>query len=93
MVGIPSERINKVSQGSPHVVDALRAGEIELVINTPRGEEAHTDGAILRAAAVAAGVPIITTLSAAMASVQGMKAVKDKPLRVRSLQTHHEIGV
>jgi carbamoyl-phosphate synthase large subunit len=92
MIGIPSERINKVSQGSPHVVDALRAGEIELVINTPRGEEAHTDGAILRAAAVAAGVPIITTLSAAMASVQGMKAVKDKPLRVRSLQTHHEIG-
>jgi carbamoyl-phosphate synthase large subunit len=93
MVGIPSERINKVSQGSPHVVDSLRAGEIDLVINTPRGEEAHTDGAILRAAAVAAGVPIITTLSAAMASVQGMKAVKDKPLRVRSLQTHHEVSL
>jgi carbamoyl-phosphate synthase large subunit len=90
MIGIPSERINKVSQGSPHVVDALRAGEIELVINTPRGEEAHQDGAILRAAAVAAGIPIITTLSAAMASVQGMKALKDKPLRIRSLQSHHD---
>ncbi len=89
MVGIPSTRINKVSQGSPHVVDAMRAGEIHLVINTPRGEEAHQDGAIIRSAAVALGIPIITTLSAATASVQGIKAVRTKPLKVRSLQTHH----
>jgi len=91
MVGIPSTRINKVSQGSPHVVDAMRAGEIQLVINTPRGEEAHQDGAIIRSAAVALGIPIITTLSAATASVQGIKAVLTKPLKVRSLQTHHHV--
>lgn len=89
MVGIPSTRINKVSQGSPHVVDAMRSGDIHLVINTPRGEEAHQDGVIIRGAAVALGIPIITTLSAATASVQGIKAVRTKPLKVRSLQTHH----
>ncbi len=89
MVGVPSTRINKVSQGSPHVVDAMRAGEIQLVINTPRGEEAHQDGAIIRSAAVALGIPIITTLSAAAASVQGIRAVLTKPLKVRSLQAHH----
>ena len=88
-VGLPAEVVNKVSEGSPHVLDMLRAGQIGLIINTPRGGQAHQDGARIRSAAHLYGVPIITTLSAAAAAVQGIKALKHKPLRVRSLQAHH----
>jgi carbamoyl-phosphate synthase large subunit len=89
LVGLPVTVINKVSEGSPHVVDAMRAGEIDLIINTPRGGRAHDDGGLIRGAAHQYGVPIMTTLSAAMATVQGIKAQSKKPLRVRSLQAHH----
>ena len=88
-VGLPVTIINKVSQGSPHVADAIRAGQVDLIINTPRGGQAHYDGRLIRGMAHQAGVPIVTTLSAAAATVQGIRALKEKPLRVRSLQTHH----
>jgi carbamoyl-phosphate synthase large subunit len=89
LVGIPARSVNKVSDGSPHIVDAVRAGDVALIINTPRGGQAHYDGSLIRAAAHQYGVPIVTTLSAAMASVQGIRALRQKPLSVRSLQAHH----
>ncbi len=88
-VGIPAEPINKVSEGSPHVVDAIRAGEIDLIINTPRGGQAHSDGNLIRGAAHQYSVPVVTTLSAALATVQGIRALQREPLRARSLQDHH----
>ncbi|NWG16247.1 MAG: carbamoyl-phosphate synthase large subunit [Chloroflexi bacterium] len=91
-VGLPVTPVNKVSEGSPHIVDRMRAGDIQLIINTPRGGQAHADGALIRGTAHLYGVPIITTMSAAMAAVQGIKAMKQKPLRVRSLQAHHGRG-
>jgi carbamoyl-phosphate synthase large subunit len=84
--------VNKVSEGSPNTLDLIRAGEIQLIINTPRGGQAHQEGAFLRGAAVQYGVPIVTTLSAASATVQGIRALRQKPLRVRSLQAHHGRG-
>ncbi len=87
-IGIPTEIIHKVSDGSPNIVDAIRAGQIDMVINTPRGGQAHYDGGIIRGTAHLYGVPIITTMSAAMATVQGIKALRQKPLKVRSLQAH-----
>ena len=90
LVGLPVRMVNKVSEGSPHIVDLLRQGEIDLMINTPLGKQAHLDGAVMRSTAYQVGVPILTTLSAAMAAVQGIRAVQEKPLRVRSLQRHHE---
>jgi len=92
LVGLPVTVVNKVSEGSPHSVDAIRKGEIDLIINTPRGAQAHFDGALMRNAAHQFGVPILTTLSAAMAAVQGIKALRQKPLTVRSLQRHHQPG-
>lgn len=82
--------INKVSDGSPHIVDALRAGEVDLLINTPRGGRAHDDGALIRGTALIYGVPIMTTLSAAMATVHAIRSLRKKPLSVRSLQAHHQ---
>jgi carbamoyl-phosphate synthase large subunit len=90
-VGLPADAVNKVSEGSPHIVDAIRAGDIHLIINTPRGGQAHYDGALIRGTAHLYGVPIVTTMSAAMATVQGIKALRQKPLKVRSLQVHHQL--
>src|SRR5581483_614706 len=90
-LGLPVERIRKVSEGTPNVVDAIREGKIQLIINTPLGGQAHDDGMALRSAAHVHRVPITTTLSAAQATVQGIRALREKPLKVRSLQTHHRI--
>jgi carbamoyl-phosphate synthase large subunit len=88
-VNLPVECINKVRDGSPHIVDAIRAGQIALIINTPLGRDAHSDGKAIRVAATQYDVPLITTLSAAQAAVSGIRALKAKQLKVRSLQEHH----
>ncbi|HVU11693.1 MAG TPA: carbamoyl-phosphate synthase large subunit [Phototrophicaceae bacterium] len=89
--GLPVDVIHKVSEGSPHIVDAIRAGQINLVINTPRGGQAHDDSALIRGTALLFGVSIVTTMSAATATVQGIKAMRQKPFKVRSLQVHHHL--
>jgi carbamoyl-phosphate synthase large subunit len=88
-VGLEVKTINKVSEGSPHVVDLIRAGQIDLVVNTPLGSEAYSDGALLRMAAVHYDVPLVTTLSAAQAAINGILALREHDLRVRSLQEHY----
>jgi carbamoyl-phosphate synthase large subunit len=88
--GIPTRHVYKVSEGkSPNAVDLMKAGEIQMIINTPLGGRAYEDGVTLRGTAYQHRIPIMTTLSAAAASVQGIKALREKPLRVRSLQKHH----
>ena len=88
--GTPVERVNKVSEGSPHVADLIRERTVDLIVNTPYGPSAISDGAEIRKAAIAQGVPLLTTLSAALAAVGGIRAMQDKQLRFRSLQEHHE---
>jgi carbamoyl-phosphate synthase large subunit len=88
-IGVPAQPVNKVSEGSPHIVEAIQHGEISLIINTPLGPAAHSDGKAIRMAAARLGVPLLTTLSATAAAVNGIKAVKAKGLTVRSLQVHH----
>ncbi|MBN1201575.1 MAG: carbamoyl-phosphate synthase large subunit [Anaerolineae bacterium] len=87
--GLNIAPINKVSEGSPHVVDLIRGGEIVMIINTPLGSTAHGDGIKIRTAAVRHNVPLLTTLSAAQAAVNGIRALQAQELRVRSLQEHH----
>ncbi len=88
-LGIRAGRVNKISQGSPHVIDAMNGGEIDLIINTPRGSQAHADGAEIRSQAYALSIPIVTTMSAAAATAQGIKRMSEEPLTVRSLQAHY----
>ncbi len=90
--GLPVQAVNKVSEGSPHVVDYIKRGEVHLIINTPLGRDAHGDGMRIRQAAVRQGVPLLTTLSAAAAAVQGIRALRERELQVRSLQEHHKIS-
>jgi ABC-type sugar transport system ATPase subunit len=79
----------KVSEGQPNIRDMVEAGELQLIINTPLGARAHDDGRTMRTAAVLQGVPIMTTLSAASAAVNGIVALRAKELDVTSLQTHY----
>ncbi len=89
--GVPVVAVNKVSEGSPHVVDYIRRGEVHMVISTPLGQRAYTDGQAIRAAAIQHRVLLLTTLSAASAAVQAIRAMRAKDFKVRSLQAHHGI--
>ncbi|MDE2952225.1 MAG: carbamoyl-phosphate synthase large subunit [Chloroflexota bacterium] len=88
-LGIDAKPVKKLSQGAPNVLDLMQAGGVDLVINTPRGGQAHEDGIRIRSQAYALGVAIITTMSAAAASVQGIRRLRESPLSVRSLQSHY----
>ena len=74
--------------GSTHTVDLIRGGKVQSVVNTPLGPHAHSDGAEIRSAAIAMNVPLLTTLSAAMAAVSAIQALRKKELKYRSLQSH-----
>ena len=89
-MGIEASAINKLSEGSRHIIDAMQAGEIDLILNTPLGSQAHADGIAIRSQAYALGIPIVTTMSAAAASVQGIRRMREKPLTVRSLQAQYQ---
>ncbi|OQY95426.1 MAG: carbamoyl phosphate synthase large subunit [Chloroflexi bacterium UTCFX4] len=88
-VGLQVETLNKVSEGSPHLLEAIARGEIALIVNTPLGRQAHSDGEEIRRAAVRYRVPLVTTLSAAAAAVGAIRALQMKELRVKSLQEHY----
>jgi carbamoyl-phosphate synthase large subunit len=77
--GLPVQIINKISEGHPHIGDALRAGEIALVINTPRGKRAHHDEAAMRIEAVKHRVPYVTTIEGARAVVEAIRALREDP--------------
>jgi len=86
-VGIPAEAVNKFVEGSPHTVDLIRNGTVQLVLNTPFGPNAQADGAEIRAAAIAMDIPLLTTLSAAEAAIAAIRALRQKELKYRSLQS------
>jgi carbamoyl-phosphate synthase large subunit len=71
-MGVPVERLNKIGEGSPHVVDWIERGDVDLVVNTPTGSGARTDGWEIRRAAVARGVPCLTTLSAGVSAARAI---------------------
>jgi carbamoyl-phosphate synthase large subunit len=86
--GLPVEVVEKAQDGSTQIVDLIGAGKIQLVLNTPLGPHAHTDGFEIRKAAIAMNIPLLTTLSAAMAAVSAIQALSKNELRYRSLQRH-----
>ena len=89
-MGVPVTAINKIAEGSPHVVDYIRNGEVEMVINTPTGSGARSDGYEIRTAAVRHGIPCITTMTGASAATRAIFAQRDGGPEPRSLQELHE---
>ncbi|MDQ6820497.1 MAG: carbamoyl-phosphate synthase large subunit [Actinomycetota bacterium] len=88
-MGVPVTTLNKLGEGSPHVVDWIERGDIDLVINTPVGTGARTDGYEIRGAAIARGIPCITTLSGGIAAARAIAAAQQGDAPVLSLQEIH----
>ncbi len=88
-MGVPVERIKKLTEGSPNVVDRIEDGEVDLVINTPTGSGARADGSEIRRAAVGRGIPCITTMSGASAAQRAIRARRSGEPDVISLQELH----
>jgi carbamoyl-phosphate synthase large subunit len=86
--GIAAEKVNKVLEGRPHIVDAIKNGEVQLVFNTTEGVTALADSRSLRREALLHKVPYYTTLSGAVAAAQGIKAHLGGDLEVRALQSY-----
>ena len=89
-MGVPVTRINKIGEGSPHVVDLIREHKCDLVINTPTGSGARADGYEIRTAAVRHGIPCVTTMTGATAAARAIAAGTLADAEVRSLQEIHE---
>jgi carbamoyl-phosphate synthase large subunit len=88
--GLPVKKLFKLGEGRrPHVLDMIKNGEIAFIVNTPAGKTPREDEVRIRGAAVANRVPIMTTLSAAAASVNGIRSLQAKGLSVRTLQEFH----
>jgi carbamoyl-phosphate synthase large subunit len=90
--GLDAELVFKVNEGRPNVVDRMKSGELQLLINTPLGKESHFDERVVGETAYRLGLPIITTLSAAEASLGAVAAVGTRPLRPLCLQELATLG-
>ena len=87
--GIAVERVNKVAQGRPHIVDIITDGGVQLIFNTTEGWQSLKDSASIRRSALAGKVPYFTTASASAAAAAAIGAIRDRDLEVRSLQSYY----
>src|SRR5690606_33045402 len=85
--GVPAERVFKVGEGRPHVVDRIISGDISLLINTPLGKKSQYDDYAMRRAAITYKVPYLTTLSAASAATDAILALRNRSHELRSVQS------
>ena len=88
-MGVPATELMKVGEGSPNVVDMIESGEVTLVVNTPTGSGARTDGWEIRRSAVARSVPCLTTLAGGLAAVRAISSARQGEAEVLSLQEIH----
>jgi carbamoyl-phosphate synthase large subunit len=79
----------KVNEGRPNCVDLIKSREIDIIFNTPLGRESFYDDGAIRKSATAHGVLVVTTLTAAAATVQAIRALREKSLDMESLQEIH----
>ena len=86
---VPVERLFKLNEGRPNVLDMLKNGEVHLIINTPAGPVARQDEVKIRTTALYQRVPVMTTLAAAQATLRALRSLQTKPLGVKSLQEYH----
>ncbi len=91
-MGVPVQGLNKIAEGSPHVLDWIERGDVDLVLNTPTGVGARTDGYEIRRAAVGHGIPCLTTLAAGISAARAIaRAQRDGEPEVLCLQELHGV--
>ncbi|MEH2348247.1 MAG: carbamoyl-phosphate synthase large subunit [Nostoc sp.] len=86
--GLNIELVLKLHEGRPHVLDAIKNKKIQLIINTPSGEEAQTDARLIRRTALAYKIPIITTIAGAKATVAAIRSLQNTTLEVKTIQEY-----
>ena len=91
--GVPAEPVYKVNEGRPNIVDLMKTGKVDMVINTPLGRESFYDEKSIRRAAIRYNIPCITTLSAANAAARGIHAITELKREVACLQDLHQSKV
>ncbi|MFW6035074.1 MAG: carbamoyl-phosphate synthase large subunit [Halothermotrichaceae bacterium] len=89
--GIDSSIINKINKGRPNIVDAIKNGEIQLIINTPIGKQGKEDDSYIRSGAIKYGIPYITTTTATKASVDGIEAASKTDYQIKAIQDYHQM--
>jgi carbamoyl-phosphate synthase large subunit len=87
--GVAVERVNKVAQGRPHIVDRIKDGGIDLIFNTTEGWQSLKDSQPIRASALAQKIPYVTTAAASVETAQAIVALSTRDLEVRPLQSYH----
>jgi carbamoyl-phosphate synthase large subunit len=87
--GIPAQKVYKVNEGSPDIVDLVKEGKINFIINTPLGETSRFDEFAIGRSALQYKVPFVTTLSAALSAIEAIKKLKYGKITVKSLQEYH----
>jgi carbamoyl-phosphate synthase large subunit len=87
--GLPVDRVFKVKEGRPNVVDLIKGEGVHLIVNTPHGQDPWFDEKAIRRAAVTQRIPTITTMSAARAAAEGIAALQRNEVNIRSLQQWH----
>jgi len=88
--GVQAELILKEHEGRPNITDAIKNGEIQLVVNTPSGKLSAFDDSYIRKAAIRYKLPYITTIAAALAAAKGITALQKGPDQLKSLQEFHQ---
>jgi carbamoyl-phosphate synthase large subunit len=89
--GIPVTRVRKIAEGHPNLIDYIKNGDVQLIVNTPSGKGARTDEGKIRATAVQHGIPCITTITAATVAIRAMEAQRENLLTVQSLQDRYAL--
>jgi carbamoyl-phosphate synthase large subunit len=87
--GLPVERVNKVAQGRPHIVDRIVDGDVQIVFNTTEGWQSLKDSQAIREATLKAKLPYFTTAPASIATADAIEALRGHQLEVRSLQSYY----
>jgi carbamoyl-phosphate synthase large subunit len=87
--GLDVELVFKLHEGRPHVLDGIKNSQIQLILNTPSGEEAQADGRLIRRSALTYKVPIVTTIAGAKATAAAIRALQSDPLDVKAIQDYH----
>jgi len=90
--GVPVNRLNKLAEGRPNILDMIKNGEISLIINTPSGRVPRRDEVRIRSGALASRVPTITTMRGARASVRAIRSMRNAELSVKSIQEYHGLA-
>jgi carbamoyl-phosphate synthase large subunit len=90
--GVPARMVYKVNEGRPNCVDFIRSGSVDIILNTPLGRESFYDDGAIRKSATQHGVLVVTTLTAAAATVHAIRSLRERSLDVASLQEIHAEG-